>query len=154
MVEAAAYHTLYGNTDWDGDDATLDNAMLTAMRSLELLYGPRLVGYRLSATQDLSFPRYMFTDHLGKLHTQSSIPSRIKEAQFELALMHLMGTDLFPEENQSTGIAQESVKVGDIQTSTTYTKQAKKSTFDGFRKIDITLYPLLKVNGPILAFSR
>lgn len=154
LAEANAYHTLYGNTDWDGDDATLDQALIVACLSLELLYGPKYLSQRVTNTQPLLYPRFAFYDQLQQLHAQGSIPKKLKDAQCELALMYLLGTDLFPEENQASGIAQESIKVGDIQTSTTYQKQPKKSAYDGFRKVDITMYPLLKINGPTLAFSR
>lgn len=154
VAEATAYHTLYGNTDWAGDDATLEQALIVSCLALDLLYGPKYVSQRLTNTQPLLFPRYAFTDNTGQTHTSNVIPKRLKDAQAELALLYIQGVDVFPEENQTTGITQESIKLGDIQTSTTYSKAPQKATFDGFRKIDITLYPLLKINGPVLAFSR
>jgi hypothetical protein len=144
---ADTYHTTFGNADWTGaDNSSKEQALIIACQSLELLYGPKYISTQLPGTQVLLWPRYPFYDRNGNVRLSAAIPVELKNAQAELALMSLLGSAMFPEGNVALVVDSESVKVGDIATSTTYSKTAKVdvATYEGFRKIDLLLWTLLK----------
>jgi hypothetical protein len=153
---ADAYHSTYGNTDWAGDTTLKEQALIVACQSLELLYGPKYASSRQEGVQSLLWPRYSFYDRNGNTRIAEAIPAELKNAQAELALMYLNGAGLFPEGNTTASIAQEQVSVGDISTSTTYNKAGKQeqATYEGFRKIDLLLWPILKGRQSITFMSR
>lgn len=152
---ADQYHALYGDTGWAGDPAVKEKALLAACQSLDLLYGPKFASRPLEGVQSLLWPRYPFADRNG-LTRVGGVPVELQRAQAELALMHLTGADLFPEGNTQGAVVSESVQVGEIATSTTYGKAGKPDTaaYEGFRKIDLLLWPLLKGRQSTTFMSR
>jgi len=155
LAEANTYHTLYGNTNWQGTDAEKEQALVLACQSLDNLYGPRyLSGLLPNSTQALLFPRMYFVDNNGIIVNQNQIPKSIKNAQAELALKALLNENMFPEENTNAGVASESVKVGEITTSTSYARRPETSSFDGYKKIDTLLYPVLRFKHQPIKLSR
>jgi len=143
LAEAGTYHTLYGNADWAGDDANLELSLINAARSLDMLYGSRFLSEVQTSGQSLLFPRYAFIDQNNRYHKSGAIPQSLKEAQAELALMHYNGDNIYPEENPTAGVSESSVKIGDIAIATKFNKQPAKSTFEGFRRVDVVIRPLL-----------
>ena len=155
LSDAATYHTLYGNLDWVATDADLEQALINACMSMELLYGPRYLSEKVYySTQSLLFPRMYFYDNNFTLVPLNTIPPKLKQAQAELALMSLNGVNLFPEENPEAGIMSQSVKVTDFSKSTTYLKPQLKEEYVGFRKIDLILAALLKSKTQNLTLKR
>jgi hypothetical protein len=155
VAYADAYHTGIANADWAGDTTTKEQALIVACQSLDLLYGPRFVSAREEGEQALLWPRYPFIDRNGNTRT-TGIPVELKKAQAELALMYLLGANLFPEGNSVLDVQSETVKVGEISTSTTYVNSGRTemATFDGFRKVELILWPLMKGRQSIVRFSR
>lgn len=145
LAFADQYHATYGNSDWTGSNAAKEAALMLASQSLDLLYGPKYLSSPLEGAQTLLWPRYPFTDKNGLART-AGIPIELQRAQAELALKALQGADLFPEGNAQGAVISESVSVGEISTSTTYRGAGKPeaAAFEGFRKIDLLLWPLLK----------
>lgn len=143
---ADSYHATYGNDSWTGTTEEKEKALVIACQSLDLLYGPKFLSNRLEGNQSLLFPRYPFTDRNGNARIKQEVPIEVKKAQAELALMFINGTDLFPEGNDAGRIESETVKVGDISTSTSYTNTQKNeaASYEGFRKIDLLLWNITK----------
>jgi hypothetical protein len=155
VQHADVYHALYGNSDWAGDTASKELALIVACQSLDLLYGPKFLSAPLEENDSLLWPRYPYYDKNGKVRN-TGVPKEVLDAQAELALMYMAGVDVFPEGSVRGAVASESVTVGDISTSTTYTATGKKevATYDGFRKIDLLLWPVLKGRVGLTFLSR
>lgn len=143
LTFAASYHTALGNDEWAGEDAVLEQALFVACRALEQMFGPDLKSEIASGTQERLFPRYWFTDNQGRIVTQGTVPVLWKEAQCELALMHLQGTDVFPKVADAA-IRSTSLTVGEYSESTEYYAPANKERFTGLHKVELLLKPILK----------
>lgn len=140
------YLASIGNTDWSGDQAAKEQALIVACQSLELLYGSRYLSYRLEGNQALLWPRYPFTDRNMNIRHSERIPVELKKAQAEVAVLYMNGVDVFPEGNADGSIVSESASVGAISSTTTYKGAGKPevATYRGFRKIDLLLRPIIK----------
>ncbi len=145
-VNADAYHAAMGNTDWAGNDAdTRAQALILATQAVDLLYGAKYESYiYFNSTQSLLFPRAQFWDANYRLITDKTIPQSLMNAVCEIAQMQIDGTDIFPVQSNTMAIKSESVKVGGLSVSTDYMKTLEGESFDGFRKIDLLIRPLLK----------
>lgn len=139
---ADAYHTAQGNLDWAGTTEDLERALQIACRSLELLYGPSYKSLLLYPNQPLLYPRRVFTDNNRRIIEAGNIPTCLKEAQCEIALMYLLGVDVFPTASDAA-IRAATLSVGEVSESTTYYKPVEKERFPGFRKVDLILAPIL-----------
>jgi hypothetical protein len=153
IADADAYHASIGNAAWTGNDAAKSLALIHACKSLEMLYGARFRSMPLTDTQSLLFPQYLFYTRYGQLVEQSSIPKQLKDAQCEIALMYIQGIDIYPDVSEANSIAAKSIKVGEIQTSTTYQSPVQSTQFEGFRKVDLILMPILKSKRTSMTLS-
>lgn len=143
LAFAAAYHLAQGNSDWSGEDADLERSLSVACRALEQLYGADLKSCIADGTQERLFPRIWFTDGHGRIVEQGDVPTCWKEAQCEIALLHLQGIDVFPTEADAA-IKSQSVKVGELETATEFWGAVNKVRFDNFRKVELLLKPILR----------
>jgi hypothetical protein len=150
LDEANDYHTLYNNLDWAGTDAELEQALILATQSVDLLYGPKYLSWKkIESLGPLLFPRLWFYDNNYQIVTQDMIPQALKNAVCEIALLQLSGLDIFPQANTDGNVKLGKVKVGDIEIENQYVGKrssdgSEVETFAGFRKIDLILQPLLK----------
>lgn len=151
---ADAYHTLIGNSDWSGSDADKELAIIQATSSIELLYGSKYLSQRLVGNQSLLWPRYSFYDNYLNIITQGTIPTSLQNAVAEAALMALAGTSMFPEVNQNTNIKQLTDVVGPISETVVNFRPPELSMFEGFRKVELTLYPILFKQKKSINLSR
>ena len=153
---ADEYHFLYANDSWTGENADKEKALIVAAQSIDLLYGPKYLSSRLEGNQSMLWPRYPFCDRFGNMRSVQEVPIEIKRAQAELALMYMNGIDLFPEGNNTIRVESESVKVGDISTTTSYSKGGKTdaATYEGFRKVDLLLWVVTKGTKTTLRLVR
>jgi hypothetical protein len=147
LEEADNYHTLYNNLDWAGTDAELEQALILATQSVDLLYGPKYLSWKkIESLSPLLFPRLWFYDNNYQIVTQNDIPPALKNAVCEIALMQLQGIDIFPQANLDKNVKLGKVKVGDIEVENQYvgSRGPEVESFANFRKIDLILQPLLK----------
>lgn len=157
LTFANDYHTLMGNTDWVGDDAALELALVQATQALDLLYGSKYSSARLetSVDQSLQWPRYGFYDQNGVYRTTNTIPLELKRAEAELALLLLTEAALpMPEENERTMISEKSEKVGEIAVSYKYRAPLDVASFEGYRKVDLLLKPITRPKVTNIRLSR
>ena len=103
------------------DSATTDakeRALRNATQYLEARYGDRWLGTRTTTTPALSWPRYSVV--LDNIELSSSaLPTRLKDATAELAIK-AVSESLMPDQDAPGTVLSESVKVGPLETSTTY----------------------------------
>lgn len=152
---ANTYFTLYGNSDWSGDDTAKETALVQAAQSLDLLYGPRYASATSSSTQTLLWPRAAFYDRNGNLRSSTSIPEELKKAQAELALGILTGAvSATPEPKATNNIKESSEKVGELQVSYKYTGPIQGESYEGYRKIDLLLWSIVKSDSGTLTLHR
>jgi len=150
-LEAAdAYHAAYGNLDWPGDESSeqKNQSLILATQSVDLLYGPRYLSFVYPDThQSLLFPRAWFTDNNGIIVPENTIPVCLINAVCEVALMNLQGIDIIPVESSANYIKAESVKVGGVAIEQEYWLPKTQESYEGFRKVDLLLYPILKTKS-------
>lgn len=150
------YFNLYGNLDWSGTDDEKEAAIISATRSLDLLYGAHYLSSLVPGTeQSLLFPRYAFYDNNLRFIGSTTIPRALKEATCELALRVINQQESFPE-NTTDDIESEDIKIGDISISTTLSKagQTGKTIYEDFYLIEKVLGDILKKKTTNFGFAR
>jgi len=146
-ADATTYHATYGNTDWPTDVPTQEQALIIATQACDALWGAQYESFRLQGTQNLLWPRYQYYDRYLQLRPQTQIPTELKNAVCEMALLYCNGTDLFPQEFKEANLISESTKIGDIQINNTY---LKPTNYTIFRKVELLMYPILRnKRGPV-----
>lgn len=155
VAEADAYHEQFGNLDWPETDLEAEDegaaiialkelALNKATRAVDLLFGQRYASYpAFPTTQSLLFPRALFYINSYQPITNTSIPRLLKDAVAEIALMVFKGEEIYPDVSESRMITEQSVKIGDLQTSTKYAGTVTDENLQGFYKIELLLGPLL-----------
>ncbi|WP_422847209.1 DnaT-like ssDNA-binding protein [Acidovorax sp. M14] len=152
LDEAKEYHELRGS-DWTGSDEELTRNLIIALESLVALYGPNFRSKPYTHVQNKTlFPRHQFYDAHGRYVKSGQIPDCVKHTQCELALMHSQDIDLFPIANTAQNISSESVTVGPISETISYSTAVSSESYPGFRKIDLLIAPML--NGKTNASFR
>lgn len=144
VAEADAYFTQFGNEDWTSitDEDQKAQALILATQSVDLLYGKKFASLMNSDSQSLLFPRVPFVDKDGR--TISGIPSSLKNAVAEVALMQINGQDIFPEESETNNIKKSQVTVGGITLIGEKYAPGDSAAYDGFSKVEMILRPLFK----------
>ena len=145
VTDADAYHALFDNTDWSGETADKEQALILATKSLDLLYGPRFLSYKRHTNNVLQFPRYVFYDNNMQVVDTYTIPFCVKDAVCEIALLVQQGVDIYPLPNLNNNVKLERTKIGDLEIEKQYTgTMGNTESFASFRKIDLQLWPVLK----------
>jgi len=147
LADAETYHTTYGNVDWTStvDDEAKKLALVLATQAVDLLYGQKFLSFVSVETQPLLFPRASFYDNDARYHT--TYPTSLKNAVCEIALMSLLGADILPMASAAQNVKAESIQVGGISINTQNYKANEGESFEGFRKVDILLRPILRQQG-------
>lgn len=148
LEDADAYHTSLGNADWPIGTAEEEKkqALILATQSVDLLYGARYITtIHPDSQQVLLWPRLWFIDGNARVVKENTIPKCLKDAVCEIALKQMLGDDLMPLQSVVSMAKSNKVKVGDIETQVEYWKPAEGESYDGFRKIDVLLRPILKL---------
>lgn len=122
LSEANAYFTARGVTTWTGEDATKENALRRATTYLDNAYRGRWIGVRTEQVQSLAWPRCNsettrtgigFTialfDNDGFEIPTDAVPTQVKNATIEAALLALTGTTLEPTLARGNAIKQETI---------------------------------------------
>ena len=142
VTDATSYHTLRGNSDWaliTDKEAALRKAtdyMLQAYRKLWL-------GYRVTSTQALDFPRsdiYLYDYSEPVLVSETIVPIEIKNACAELALKTYTDEFLLSDEEQK--VIQEIVGPITVKYSDNSTTPTKK-----YSSINAMLKSFLRTSG-------
>ncbi len=128
LAEANAYFTARGITAWTGTDAAKENALRRALSYLENQYRDRWIGTRSTQAQSLAWPRrdgargwgYPLLDLDGFDIAVDAVPTQIKHAQIEAALLVLSGVTLEPQLVRGGMVKSESKQVGPLGKSVTY----------------------------------
>ncbi|ASY62521.1 hypothetical protein SJ05684_c10640 [Sinorhizobium sojae CCBAU 05684] len=119
-AEAATYFTARGISTWTGTEGDKEEALIRGCDYLERLYAGRWVGVKTSSTQALAWPRAYVNDLDGYPIASDAIPTAIKRANFEAALLILTGTDLEPVLTRGNAIKRKKVKAGPAEVETEY----------------------------------
>jgi hypothetical protein len=160
IAEADAYFTARGNAAWVAAlTATKEQFARIGTQYLDNNYRDRWVGIRTGQTQALAWPRvdgsrgnrndtfgYAYTfvlyDTDGFVIASDSVPTQVKQAAMEAALLALGGTALEPTLERGGRIKSLSEQVGPISTSTTWEDGA--AARDTFTVIDGYLRGLVR----------
>lgn len=122
VAYSTQYHENHGNPSaWSAaTQANKEAALRLATQYLDAVYHDRWQGQRVNATMALDWPRYQVTDADGFWVPSNAVPAQVQDATCYLALRQIGGDTLLPDDASGTNIAAESVTVGPITTSTTY----------------------------------
>ncbi len=109
-----------GVTAWtNATSRQRDTALRQATAWVDMVYGLRFVGYKSDSDQALEFPRGLAYDRNGS--AIEGVPVQLKRAVCEVARRWLEdSTQLNPDTATGANVQAESVTVGEITTSTTY----------------------------------
>ena len=138
----------YPTTSGTWDSATVAQqtvALASAAYAMDRLYGRKYLSILPPAsTQAMLWPRFTFMDNTYRLISNGQIPQCIKDAQCELAFVYLQGVSLFPNETDNRLYKNTQVDVG-VKINQTYWEKPKDvEHYDGFRKIELILFPVLE----------
>jgi hypothetical protein len=93
LVEADAYWTARQAADWAPTEAAKEYALRKAAQYLDNVYRGRWKGLKVNREQALAWPRSYAIDSDGYSVEADTIPQELKNAQFEVALLYIAGTD-------------------------------------------------------------
>lgn len=151
QADADTYLTnWYGASAWSDAvkavDGTASAALYYGCYAMERLFGRKYLSIcPPGSAQSLLWPRYTFVDNTFRLLGNATIPQCLKDAQCELAMMYLNGVSLFPNESDFRLLKSSQADLGELKTNNTYWQIPKDvEHYDGFRKVELILYPILK----------
>lgn len=134
--------------DFVGYDASqFQLALIQAASALDNLYGSRYAMYAAHFNQALLFPRLTFIDTFGREWLQGTIPTALKQAQVEMAILIYNGTDPYAPLSTDSAVLSKSVSIaGALSTSVTYKNVVKDEIYSGMRRVERVLQPILNPN--------
>lgn len=145
---ADSYNTAYlSNAAWTAlSTANKEIALRKATQYLDSVYGNLWVGRRVSALQELDWPRQGIWDTGEIPHTE--IPVLLQRATAEIAVRSL-STTLLPDIDEGEyGLKSEYVKVGPISVREER-KESVTSTRPRFPNVDLMLRRLIFARGVV-----
>ncbi len=156
LENANAYVDLtYADNYWDAEtnntwarasDDSKEIAIIQATKELDKRFGKRFIGNKADRDQALSWPRINALDTDG-FYWNGVVPSAVKNAVCELALLVIQGTDLRNQPSPNATIKSKTVKVGEISTATVYENPLQSNTVT--TTIDDILSMLISGGGGI-----
>ncbi len=161
MAYADAYFALRAKSDWAGEDAAKEAALVSGMDYLNGLswlgdpvkYSQMLCWPRVGVPINMGCSRSYYQDGflMGQAHTgywpSNEIPEKVKQAQCEAALRYLTGTDMLPDLKRGGQIIMKRVDV----ITTQYANGAPAGT--RFLAVEALLRPFLK-SGNVVDLVR
>lgn len=128
LADADSYFSARGVSTWTGADDLKEQALRRATSYLDNQYRDRWIGRRATETQALAWPRidgtrgygYPLLDSDGYDIGSTVVPTQIKRATFEAALLVLSGTDLEPRLERGGAIKSIGKGVGPLRKDITY----------------------------------
>jgi len=155
LAEAETYFSDTGNLGFAGTDDFKNQNLINAAMAVDITYGQRYLSYlRDNTVQALLWPRHDVWDRHARRISSGVIPKSLKDAQCEMALLSQNGVDLYPSGSAADQITSSSVSIGDISESNTYQRPAKDTAqYDGFRKVEQILWPILTPESQAMRFA-
>lgn len=149
VADADIYWTNRGSpTTWDSaTTAEKEQALRIGTQYLDAKYHLRWLGSRSNEDQALDWPRSNVEDRDGYWIDSDSIPQALKNALAEAAYRHLLETNGLMPDVGTPGITQESVTVGPISKSTSYS--GTKSGLKRFSLVEALLKGLITATGRV-----
>lgn len=114
---ADEYHSLRGNTLWDGSTEAKQAALIKATDYIEQVYSQRFIG--IYSGIGLSWPRINLSQY-----TSETIPDNLKKATCELALESMSG-NLNPTTGGDQAVIREKVDVIEIEYAAAITSKSR-----------------------------
>ena len=155
VAYADTYHATYtASSDWSGaTEANKIAALIKGTMYIDLKYGQRWKGYKARGYGDedeqaLDWPQIGNYDADGWPYDEMTIPARIKQAACEAALRALLGDDLLGTVTATGSITSESVTVGPISESKSYS--GGKPYGYVYPKIDALVRPFIWDGGQVI----
>lgn len=164
VAEADAYFAARNNAAWTGSNTAKEGAARLGTQYLENAYRDRWVGIRAAQTQALAWPRvdgsrggrnqtfgtgftYPLQDIDGFEIASTAVPTQVKQAAMEAALLSLTGTTLEPALERGGRVKSKTEVVGPITESTVWEDGA--TARDTFTVIDGYLRGLVQSRNNI-----
>jgi len=122
IADADTYHAnITLSSDWsDATDSVKANALMVATQYLDAKYQGKWRGYRADADQALAWPRCSVEDDDGYAIDSDTVPPKLEDACAEVALRVVLGDDLLGVVTEPGEVTSETIKVGPISESKTY----------------------------------
>lgn len=144
-ANADSYFTARGITAWTGTEAAKEAALVRGADYLDRTYALRWIGLRAEDAQALDWPRSDAVDLDGYPYEVDEIPTALKQANFEAALLVLTGTDLEPVLVRGGAVRRTRAKAGPAESETEYSAGAPARS--RFTALEGALAPLLLQNA-------
>jgi hypothetical protein len=141
VEEATDYATAIGAEFSSDDEASL----VSATQAMDLLYGGKYRGTKMTAEQALLFPRTEFTDANGFIRPAGTIPAELKKATIEAAISQQAGVALISNPTRDGLITRKTNKVGDLEQTFEYSDAATSTS--QLTKVGLTISPILKAGS-------
>ena len=147
--DADTYHTAQGApTTWsDSTDPEKEAALRQATAYLDNRYGPRWVGSRINSTMALAWPRRYVTDRDGYTVDAAAVPRGVKNATAYIALKIREGDTLVPDVDPGANAVAETVTVGAISISSSYSGDPGTSPL--YPQAEMMLRDLIQAAGSV-----
>jgi hypothetical protein len=155
VAYADTYHATYtGSTDWAGaTESAKTLALIKGTMYIDLKYGSRWKGFKAKGYGDdneqaLDWPQIGNYDVDGWPYDETVLPARLKQATCEAALRALLGDDLLGTVTATGTVQSESVTVGPISESKSYS--GGKPYGYVYPKIDALVRPFIWDGGNVV----
>jgi hypothetical protein len=143
VADANAYFSARGVSTWDGLDPAKEVALRLGTSWLDGKYAAQFKGYRASSTQALRWPRAGVNDADGYAIASTTIPTALKNACCEAALLSLTGSPLFVADTTGDGgLESEKIVIGPIEVAQSFSGGAK-TTQPSYPAIEALLFGLI-----------
>lgn len=133
IADADAYHADYTTgaalTAWtNATDPEKESGLMVATQWIDANYAHAWSGRPVNDDQALDWPQECATDNFGLWVSSTEVPVQIKQATAILALKHIQGDTLEPDDSAGSNVKSESVTLGAMSVSKTYSggKDTKK----------------------------
>ena len=160
LADADSYVSDYirNSSTWTSlSDAVKKGYLVEATQSIDLIWGERFIGMKLTQTQALGWPRNVGYDSDGFSVGSDEVPSRVAHATVEMAWRHLNDDGPSTTTGDSTGIIadvgsgnninEEIAKVGSVTSEKKYSGTKNMGIY--FRKIELMLKKIINPSGRV-----
>lgn len=149
VADADSYHALHGDpSTWSASStANKEAALRLATQYLDNRYGLRWHGRRINSSMSLDWPRYYVVDRDGWTVAATTVPAGVASATAYVALKIREGDTLVPDVDPGGTSIAESVTVGPISVSSTYSGEPATAPY--YPVVDQLLRDLIQSHGTV-----